>query len=442
MKKILALSFSLLLLPLFAEAQSFGFYVDKNYSGEEKGTIEAPFKTISSALQVAEKSRPGLRSIHILKGEYEEQLTLSDSIKLFGEEKETTIIKMNPTSTLELSGNNILKNLTISGGMAGITVKGATIIEDCVIRDAKKKGVDLTEGNTLVKISNSKISQNGGKGVYVQKGRWIVFNGNTVSANEGEGYDIRQNIFGLISQNDIFGNTESGIEILTSASDVTIKNNAIKNNLASGIANQSYPDMPDLGKINIIENSITNNGKYGVYCGAPSGGSKTKTFFSESIALKNNINSENKGKPVAGACHFERQTAEFLAKIPSDIESRVLDESNNMEVLYKKQTEIDTLLLENENMKNYTEDMNFFKKMFLGVNPKDLEIISENIHKTQVAVEDLKKLQFINTDMQKSVLETETRTKQEISTIQSFSDKSRRFNTIFWIPIKFISLFH
>ncbi len=444
MQKLFALSILLLSLPVFAAASNYDFYVDENYNGAEEGTQEKPFHTIKAALEKASENRAGARRIYIANGEYLENINIEESIKLFGQDKERTKIYVPELATINLAGNNILQNLTFTGGISALTVNGPVTIENCIVKDAKKKGIDLPEGNSLVKISNSSIINNGGKGVYVQKGRSILLQNNTVKNNRGEGFDIRQNIFGVITSNDISNNIESGIEILSSASDVLIKENVIKGNLANGVANQSYPDMPDLGKIKIFENEISANGKYGIYCGAPSGGVKTKNFFSQSIALVKNINIGNIGKPVSGSCHFERQTSEFLNDINSDIETTITRLAETQQAFYQLESEIDSRLIESQQIATSIRDASIIRKIFLGATTTDIDKIqSNNLEISKFSAEVSKLLNDTENDPLKlSLINLSNAAKEEISGNDVFITKTRRLNTIFWLPRKIASIFN
>ncbi|EKE18925.1 MAG: hypothetical protein ACD_9C00198G0001, partial [uncultured bacterium] len=121
--------------PFFANAENYNFYVDKNYAGQEDGSVEKPFTSVKKAIERAAQERNGLRKIYIREGEYAEDIVIENSVKLFGENKEKTILKV-ISPTINLIGNNKLKDLTISGGVSALTVQGEAIIENCIIKDA------------------------------------------------------------------------------------------------------------------------------------------------------------------------------------------------------------------------------------------------------------------------------------------------------------------
>ncbi|EKE11926.1 MAG: hypothetical protein ACD_14C00070G0002 [uncultured bacterium] len=444
MRKIFSLAFLLVASPLFAQAEGYDFYVNKNYSGEEIGSQEKPFRTIKDAVSKAEQSRKGLRRIFISNGEYVEDAVISDSVKLFGESKEETVLQVPSLSTIRLAGDNRLKDLTIAGGAIALTINGNAIVENCIIKDAKKKGIEIIEGKSLVAIKNSLITNNGGKGVYIQKGNSILLTNNTVAYNRGEGFDIRQNISGVIAENEISNNTESGIEVLTGASDLLIKKNTVRNNLANGIANQSYPEIPETGKIKLFENILTQNGKYGIYCGAPSGGDHANTYFSESIVLDSNINNNNKGKPVSGSCHFGRQTNDYIQNIASDVEKITTKAVDLQEQFDKTESQIDAKISSGSNISTKINATSLLNKIFIGFNEEEILHLQAANDELVQGIEILSDISNnSNRDsMRTSVANLAQDAKKEISANDVVLRKSKRSNTLFWLTRKIASFFN
>lgn len=444
MKNIFLLSAFLLTFPLFTKAADFNLYVDKNYSGEELGSMEKPFSSIAKAIEGAKQNRPGLRKIYVANGEYNENISLSESIKITGQNKEQTIINVPELSTVTLDGGNKIENITISGGFVGLTIKGLSIIENAKIVGAKRKGIDILPETSFVIISDSEISKNGGKGIYVQKGNSIYISGNLIKENEGEGLDIRQNISGLVMENEMSQNTESGIETLIGGSDLVIKKNIVTDNLANGIASQSYPEVLENGKLKIIENTISNNGKYGFYCGSPSGGgTHAKTYFSESILLEKNSNASNAKKPISGSCHFERQTKDYISNISSDIEQKIIRETNSVKDFQNLETHIDNLITENQSSSKDIQLLSFFRKIFIGISKEKIDTLQKNnaqLEKNLLAANDLlgkTENQYLRNSL--SVLTNNGQ--KEISTNIVVISKSNRWNKIFWLPQRIVGFF-
>jgi parallel beta-helix repeat protein len=294
---IIALIFFLAFSAHFSWGASYDLYVDKNYSGDEEGTSEKPYKKISDALKKADDGD----KIYIKNGTYEEEIVLESGVEVYGQEKSKTIIKGKSGLTVKGKGNNKLKNLTITGGYSGVTFEKKGEVENCLIKNATKNAIDAVIGSSELKVTDSKITGNG-KGIYVQMGRVIMISNNEFLDNGEEGIDIREKVKGVVQGNIITGNGEGGIEIVIGSANVTIKNNKINKNKASGIAAQFYSQAAKTGQIIIQKNTINQNGHFGIVCNAPSGGDTPKNYWNNSIDLTENTIENNKKKAISGTC--------------------------------------------------------------------------------------------------------------------------------------------
>ncbi|HCP08450.1 MAG TPA: hypothetical protein DIT25_01475 [Candidatus Moranbacteria bacterium] len=307
-------------LPASVEAAEYDFYVDKSYSGEESdGSKEMPFKTIAKAIEQALKNDKSGRKIYVKNGEYPESPVLGENVKLIGQNREKTVIKV--SSQLQLDGNNLLKSLTVSGGSPGVMVYGKAEIDNCTIKNAGKVGIKTAEKTPKLTVRNSEISKNG-KGFYIQKGSEIELINNKVFNNLEEGIDIRENISGIIKGNEIFSNGEPGIEIIVGSADILISGNDIRKNKASGIATQFYTQASKKGNIKLLRNTIVSNGGYGIRCSAPSGGSpSSETYWNDSLDLVDNKIENNKNSAINRACKLIRAVTDEEVKKNQIIES-------------------------------------------------------------------------------------------------------------------------
>jgi hypothetical protein len=310
------------IFPSQSEAEDYDIFVDESYSGsDEDGSSDKPFKTIEEAVEAAGSKA----KIYVKNGTYKEQVILTGKQELYGQDKNKTIIKSDGSSeTVALQGNNKLKNITVSGGNSAVTFHGEGSLENCIIKDASKKGIDLTEGKGEVKIKDSKITDNG-KGIYVQKGRTIAILDNEFTDNSEEGIDIREKVSGAISGNYVARNGEPGIEIVIGSADVLIKNNRIEKNKTSGIATQFYDSAPKTGQVKITKNTISRNGAYGIRCSSPGGGKIPDNYWNDSLDVTDNKIENNVGKAIAGACKL------LSAITPEEEESNEAVESETSE---------------------------------------------------------------------------------------------------------------
>jgi len=318
---------------------------------------------------------------------------------------------MNYSSTVNAKGNNRLENITISGGHAVVTFQGKGEIKNCIVKNGKSKGIDLTQTSASFKIDKSKIINNGGKGIYVQKGRSIEITNNEFYGNIGEGIDIREKIKGIISGNVIRSNNESGIELIVGSSNLKITGNNIRNNKASGIATQFYEQASKDGKILVKNNSLVGNNSYGFNCKAPSGGEIPKGYWNDSIELINNVIQNNKIKAIADACKFIKAIGEEEEKSNKNIESAEVlkqseispeektkiaeEEAKKAQEELEKEKEVDKQINEIFNQQNNSnsqiqtsvekiEKSGKIKNFFFGPDLKSLKIIKEELEKTKI----------------------------------------------------------
>ena len=336
--KIIAFSSAVFLaasMPQAILAESYDLYVDKSYDGEEDGSSEKPFTKISEAI---EKGGKGSK-IYIRNGEYSESISLGQGMKIYGQDKKNTIIKGSSGNvTVTSSGNNLLKNLTVSGGSSGILAKGEIEIRNCIVKNAYAKGIDLAENDDEAIIDGNLLESNG-KGVYAQKGRNIQITDNEIRNNAEEGIDIREKVSGKISGNSITGGKEGGIEFIVGSSDLVISGNSIKKNKASGLAAQFYPQAKKVGQIKISGNTISNNGQYGITCKSPSGGDHASSYWNDSLEVIDNKIENNKSKAIAGACKLIKAVSEEEDQKNQKIESEGAGEISAEENALKEEEE-------------------------------------------------------------------------------------------------------
>lgn len=293
-----------------AKATTYDIYVDIDNAGAEDGTIGSPYNTIGEAITAAELNDDSNRKIYVYAGDYAESIDLTDDVKIYGEDKDTTIISGDgSTDTVTMDNNTSIKNLTVSGGTNGITVSknSAATIEDCEITDTGKIGINIEGGNKknrTVAILDNEIYDNSGKGIYIQAQRKLDIRNNEIYDNDEEGIDVRKGAKGKISSNKIHNNGESGVELVVGSSHLKIRKNTLKSNESSGITNQFYKDAKKTGQITIEDNKITKNKSFGVKCATPSGdgNKKTEDYWKKSLIFLENIFKQNKKDEIQKAC--------------------------------------------------------------------------------------------------------------------------------------------
>jgi parallel beta-helix repeat protein len=289
-------------------------------------------------------------------------LVLSKGIELYGESKEKTIIKGKGSfPTVKMKNDNLLKNLTVQEGSAAIEIEGRADISNCIIKNSSGNGINMLANSGELKIKNSKITGNR-KGFYIQKGSKASISENEVSGNKEEGIDIREKTSGSIIGNYIGGNGEGGIEVVIGSSNFFIKNNQIKKNKASGIASQFYSQAEKTGKIEIKSNTISGNGAYGLVCKAPSGGDIPRGYYNESLKLNENKIENNKKKSISGSCKIIEAVSDEEEKTNQTVESAAAQAEPEVQKTEEEKMEDESaaILLEKErHLDNLKEALSF-----------------------------------------------------------------------------------
>ncbi len=455
MKKFLFLIISIIIFsPAFVFA-GYDFYVDADADDGGDGSKENPFQTIGEALDEDGDD------IFIEDGTYSDNIELGEGVTIVGDSKSGVVIDGKVT----MKDGSEIKSLTVeSGGV--FVVDGADAGIFSVIIKNSNIGIK-TEGRGDIEIKNTKIEKNN-KGLYVQWGKDIDIRSSEIVNNNEEGIDIRANVDGVISDNVIQGNGESGIEVIAGGSTIIISKNLIRKNGSSGIATQYYSSADDLGKLNVKGNTISGNDNYGITCKIPSGGNPSPGYWNNSVILgANNISGNSKGDFDA-SCKFsqtfssevkkeEVEKKEEIKEPTSPLENESKEEqeedvSNQKEdetkiqknekkeeVLTKKREINKSFLVFREAAREKQQEMekvSGFKFFFVGPNESDLVELRKKIEDYEKFIEDLKKLRSETFDIQISSdisLEIEMINK-EVNRIKIFIlAQENKFNLRGWL---------
>jgi parallel beta-helix repeat protein len=294
---VLALSF--LVRPAAVRAEGYDAYVDADPSAEEDGSKERPFSRIEKAVAHVLSKPAGRRRILVRPGTYRESFTLGPSVRLFGSDKGRVVVE----GGVAMRDGSALKKLSIVGGVVA-EGNADVVLEDCEIKDFGPIGVRALPGKGRLTVRQCRIRA-GGKGIYVQEGRTVELSDNEISGNREEGLDIRADVSGSVSGNAIRRNGESGIEVVLGGSDLVLRGNTIEKNKASGIAGQFYRGSKEKGRVHVRNNRIADNGKEGFSCGTPSGGDPSRQYWNDSVALSDNILKDNALGPIDRSCKID-----------------------------------------------------------------------------------------------------------------------------------------
>ena len=205
-------------------------------------------------------------TVFVRNGKYCEDIEIDKSIKLIGENRETTIIDANGEDYAVSIGTSyvVIRGFTIQGATGvGIVaynpygdppVTNENTITDNIITN-NKYGLSLTRssGNT---ITGNIITGNRRHGICLEGSSDNTISGNTIENNEWAGIELASS-----SGNHILGNTiinnSIGIDIMSSSGN-DISGNTIENNGWKGI------DLTFSSGNDILGNTIANNNNEGI----------------------------------------------------------------------------------------------------------------------------------------------------------------------------------
>lgn len=375
MKKIRLFTFLISMLflfkPIFALA-GFDFYVEEGSSSKGDGSKDKPFNKIQKALDA------GGKKIYVKNGDYNEDVKLEKKVEIEGESKGKTTIK----GRVYMKNDSELKNLTVTNG--GIIVENGCNVKIDKVK-VKNSSIGIhTMGNGNLIASNCEITENG-KGFYLEKDKDIDITNSEITNNDEEGIDIRDNVDGIIKNNLIKDNNEGGIEVIAGGSELTISNNTIKGNKASGIAIQYYEIASKIGGLKIYGNSISSNGNYGIVCKHPSGGGEKADYWTKSVNMGANDIFSNKEGSFDSFCKFSDDLKNMATKTEEELEQekKVENEKKRLAEELKKKAEEEAIkAIRDEEIKKAEEEEKIKQERLEKENKeKELEQNFENIKK-------------------------------------------------------------
>ena len=253
-------------VPFFAFSSRHGdLYVNAKASGMQDGSKEHPFEKIGSAVDKADSKT----EIHISKGEYEENITLKKGIKLFGEDKDNTIIKAKKDkwATIYMKDNSEIDDITVKGGKSGIFIESHAQVNiiSCSVRYNDGDGIIIEGGDTKkanqVYIGKTEIRNNDRAGIYVSGARRVVVMDSEVFDNKTDGVDFARGVAGYFAGNSVKNNGGSGLTAVIDGANIWTKNNSFRENGREGMEISSFGGA---GRINVAKGKFVGNDRYGV----------------------------------------------------------------------------------------------------------------------------------------------------------------------------------
>ena len=266
-KSLVSVIMLFIFLPFFVFSSHSGdIYVNAKASGTQNGSKSHPFRTINQALEKADSGD----KIHVAQGEYEENITLKKNIKLYGEDKNNTIIKAKKDkwSTVFVENDSKIDNFTIKGGENGIWVerKAEFSVSNCILKSNNQDGIAIegdekAKDSRKVSISKTEIKYNGISGIYVQRPRRVIVTDSEIRDNAKNGISLSAGTSAWLEGNLIKNNGASGLKIDIGGVDIWSKKNSFRQNAQSGIEISYFGGD---GKVNVSKSKFVANGYYAI----------------------------------------------------------------------------------------------------------------------------------------------------------------------------------
>ncbi|MBC2696961.1 MAG: hypothetical protein HF975_15200 [ANME-2 cluster archaeon] len=203
----------------------------------------ADYNTIQAAVDAASSGD----TIYVYNGRYHENIIISKSLTLLGQDEANVIIDGNRSGNcIKLSSSDVIVNgftITNASGSGLYAIYSDLNVGNVTIIDNTKSGIYFYSGKAFT-IRNSTIDGNGGG---------IIYGGSATGD-------------AVVEDNIITNNIGSGVSIsLAERKSATVANNKINNNAGSYSDGISVYIAHSGGLMTIENNPVTSSGRYGIY---------------------------------------------------------------------------------------------------------------------------------------------------------------------------------
>jgi parallel beta-helix repeat protein len=208
---------------------------DDNTSGIEDGSLAHPYNTIQEGVDAANSGD----TVMVFSGTYYENVSISKSLNLIGEDNTTTIIDSggHMDGILVIGDDVNIEGFYITGsglvaGDAGIELKNSqscSLLNNNIVSN-KNYGIYLRDSKSNL-IEGNTISSNRNHGIYLYYSRDNEINNNLISSNEKQGINFYYSNYNKVTGNNVSFNNQYNIYLYSSNGSTLKGNTMIENGL-------------------------------------------------------------------------------------------------------------------------------------------------------------------------------------------------------------------
>jgi parallel beta-helix repeat protein len=236
-----------------------GLTLDKRFSTHVSPdyTSHLQYQTIQETINAANSGDV----IHIVAGFYQESIVVNKTLRILGDDKQTTIIQANATDVVRIVADNVyISGFTIRNGDLGIQVgaSNCTITDNIVFNNSI--GIRLDSSSNCVVSDNILVNNTRnaiGSGIFLLERSTENILVNNRIENSGEGIYLLNSDNNIVMRNLLENNSKTGVCLMkgtVSCDNNTIRDNIIKWGDTFGI------DLYSVKHNVIVNNTVANTG--------------------------------------------------------------------------------------------------------------------------------------------------------------------------------------
>jgi parallel beta-helix repeat protein len=259
-------------------------WVVGNFLPEKRDVLRVPgeYPTIQSALDAA---NPG-DTIYVQKGIYSENIIVSKTLTVEGEDRRTTIIDgAGSGSVVQITASHVMmRGFTVRNGERGIEIGSTKPISHVTLKQMmvtlnSECGIDSMRTGGHHVIEDCVISKNGVQGLYAHQFSRSIIRNCEIFGN-GTGLEVGWSWYALIDGNTIHHNHDGGISLDSCYYSIAKRNLVYKNGYGTV--------LPYISRRNTLKENCVFGNRFGIYlCGIRKEGSNGENMFYHNDLIDN-----------------------------------------------------------------------------------------------------------------------------------------------------------